>query len=248
MCLLDPQFKIARTRGCIYLLLSRLYAPGFQEKEIRLAFGLLSECIAALPDVFWTEKISQSHLQDLVSDIARAHEDEISAPFCNYYSLLCASQKICPPFESSYMSVAARPKCLASIEEMYSSSGFSDFPSREFPDHISLELQYLHSLSVDEAEAVLNDQMVIAVELRRKQATFLWDHLRSWISAFSKSVQDQAHSQFAALTAKAVDLFSELDAMYLSFLLIKTTDLFTELNSICRSSSVRRYKAFAIDD
>jgi TorA maturation chaperone TorD len=240
MCLLDPQFRIARARGCIYLLLSKLYASGFQEKEVKLAFGLLSECFAVLPDVFWTERVSQSHFQDLVADISRAYEDERIAPFRNYYSLLCASQKISPPFESSYMNAAARPECLAEIEEMYSSSGLGNFSGREFPDHISLELQYLHLLSVREAEAVLNDQMAIAVELRRKQATFLWKHLRAWIPSFRKATSTEPGSEVAASLAQVVDSFTELDAMYLSFLLIKTTDLFTELDSIFRSSVVGR--------
>jgi TorA maturation chaperone TorD len=219
-------------------LLSRFYVPGFQDKEIKLALGFLSESLDVMPDVFWTEKISRSHLQNLISDIARAHEDETNASFCDYCSLISAAQETSPPFETFYLRPSARRKCLASLEQMYAASSYIDFSSQELPDHISLELHHLYFLSVNEAEAILEDQTAAAVEFRRKQATFLWKHLRAWLPGFSNATLAASQSKFAASLAKAADLFTELDAMYLSFLLIKTTDLFTELDSISRSSLV----------
>jgi TorA maturation chaperone TorD len=201
-----------------------------KDSEINLALGLLSECADVLPRCFWTERISNLHFRDLISEIGRACEEETKDLFFNYGSLLFPEEASNPPFETYYRSPSERRGCLESLEMMYSSSLFTVSPHRELSDHIAVELHFLHLLSVNEAESILEEHFDSAAHFRRLQSIFLWKHLRAWLPSFNKVTGTANSSKFAVSLSQAIDFFTELDAMYLSFLLIENSDLFTELN------------------
>lgn len=233
---LDPQFKSSRARSCIYSVFSKFYALDLKDSEIKMALGLLSESVDALPKCFWTARISNLHFQELICEIGRGYEEQTKDERLNYASLLFPAEAGIPPFETFYRSPSERRACLESIEITYSLSSFTAPPSRELPDHIASELHFLHVLSSHEAESILEGDIDSTAQCRSLQSIFLWKHLRAWLPGFNRATGTAHSSKFLASLAQAVDLFTELDAMYLSSLSFRDSDLFTELDSIFPSS------------
>lgn len=102
---------------------------------------------------------------------------------------------------------------MADIAGFYRAFGFTlGGPVRERPDHIAVELEFMHILALKEAYALdtsLPEQEEICVTAQTK---FLQDHLGRWINLFAQSVAlNTADSVYKTLAQWTAD-FVQADA------------------------------------
>jgi DMSO reductase family type II enzyme chaperone len=102
----------------------------------------------------------------------------------------------CPQYETAYdqAHVFQQSHTLADLNGFYGAFGVVANPEiKERPDHISIELEFMHLLTLKEAYAQLNDHGQVKVDLCVEgQRTFLTDHLAPWIRSFVKRVSRKA--------------------------------------------------------
>lgn len=91
-------------------------------------------------------------------------------------------------------------------KEFYRREGL-EIEIKEAPDHIAVELEFVHFLREKELDAVECGDRESA-ELRRcKRADFLQRHIGAWIEKFARKVRENAQSEFYPIFA---DMTSEL--------------------------------------
>ncbi len=79
------------------------------------------------------------------------------------------------------------------------------------PDHIAVELEFMHFLVVKELDALSIEQLDRAQNFRQKQRAFLERHLAAWVPDFSRSVEEQAQTKFYQSLAATTRIFIESD-------------------------------------
>lgn len=102
---------------------------------------------------------------------------------------------------------------LADLAGFYRAFGFNlGGPVRERPDHLAVELEFIHVLALKEAWAYAHgiaEQAEVCVDAQRK---FLQDHLGRWIAPFAESLARSAEDgPYVALARFAAD-FIRADA------------------------------------
>ena len=112
-----------------------------------------------------------------------------------------------PAVESSYdpNALAGRGPLMADIAGFH--EAFAYKPSRppaEVPDHIAVELDFLSYLAFKNAFARSRNKTADAGITAKAYASFLEDHLRTWLHPFRQRL-DQAGSPFYARAALAVE-------------------------------------------
>jgi len=105
---------------------------------------------------------------------------------------------------------------LADIAGFYRAFGFTvGGPVRERPDHLAVELEFMHVLALKEAYAAergIAEHVEICADAQRK---FLQDHLGRWIGLFAESLtRTTADSPYRALAGVAA-AFVKADAEHL---------------------------------
>jgi DMSO reductase family type II enzyme chaperone len=105
----------------------------------------------------------------------------------------------CPPYEGHYCE-KPRSVVLLEVSEFYNCFGLSmsqEKGKREFPDHISAELEFLHFLTYNEATAK-GDELS---GYRMAQKDFLERHLMQWVPKFQNKLQNSPfYLQLAEIT------------------------------------------------
>lgn len=66
----------------------------------------------------------------------------------------------------------------------------------DLPDHVSVELEFMHELTAKEAAALEASDMTEAARLQAIESTFVNDHLARWIPAFCDRVAGHAERRF----------------------------------------------------
>jgi DMSO reductase family type II enzyme chaperone len=106
---------------------------------------------------------------------------------------------------------------MADIAGFYRAFGFTSGGSRrERPDHIAVELEFMHVLSLKEAYAACETGVQEHIEVSLDaQRSFLREHLGSWIGLFAQALEKTAgEGPYANLARFAAD-FVQADAGHL---------------------------------
>lgn len=124
-----------------------------------------------------------------------------------YYGLNGSSQ---PP-DDRLARLLFGPSTLA-VQQAYAAAGLAIAPDQgELPDHISLELQFMHHLCNREAEAWNQNNVNQALEWRQHQRFFLTRHLRVWVPGFCAQIQAATDHPFYQVVAAVTAIFVEND-------------------------------------
>jgi len=83
---------------------------------------------------------------------------------------------------------------------------------KDLPDHIAVELEFMHYLAWLEAEALATGATEKAAEHRQTQRRFLAEHLRAWLPEFCEAVRRNARTAFYRLLVDCVLAFVCEDA------------------------------------
>ncbi|MDR7544335.1 MAG: molecular chaperone TorD family protein [Armatimonadota bacterium] len=110
----------------------------------------------------------------------------------------------CPLYEAQYVpgGIFPQAQCLADVAGFYRAFGLQVGDAvRERPDHISLELEFMHVLAYREAYARQHHGPDHVALLADAQRAFLRDHLGRWVPALSRLVGNTAGDPYRALAA-----------------------------------------------
>jgi TorA maturation chaperone TorD len=192
-------------RAAAYKLLAECYYPPVE--ATREHVGQLSRSLKKLnlPAAAAVERMAvvlqgDTGFDELAIDHARL--------FVGPFALLA------PPYGSIYLEGERRLMGDSTLAagECYNEAGLemsADFNGT--PDHIAVELEFMHFLVVKELDALACGNLDRAQNFSQKQRAFLERHLAAWVPDFSRSVEEQAQTGFYQSLAVATRLFIESD-------------------------------------
>ena len=196
-------------RSEIYKLLADCYYPPdetWSGKIIDLDQKLGLVCPQARQDIDWggEEILKADHIKELMVDHARL--------FVGPYTLLA------PPYGSVYLDSERRVMGNSTMEvtDRYREAGLEmarDF--KDVPDHITVELEFMHFLISRTIEATINNEFETIRTNFQKQRSFLEYHLCAWITEFTKNILHIAQSAFYMNLAKTTATFLDDDYKYI---------------------------------
>lgn len=105
----------------------------------------------------------------------------------------------CPPYGSIYISGLCMGETTIAVRNIYGKYGFK---TEEIPDHIAVELEFLHYLALYSRHE----------EMEKADLRFLVDHMKSWTPGFFEKVEKHDRSGFYSSITKATRKM--LDAIY----------------------------------
>src|SRR3990172_4091649 len=112
----------------------------------------------------------------------------------------------CPPCETFYTArhLFQETQELSDIGGFFRAFGL-ELAERERPDHISVELEFMHVLTYKEAYALLHHGPAKARLCRRAQRKFMQDHLGRWAPLFAERLQEKAGAGYFGAVAALLD-------------------------------------------
>jgi len=182
-----------KARAATYKLLSEGYYPPDPDLSARIRNS--GESVPELCSAILKDFPGPEGVEALSVDYARL--------FVGPFMLLA------PPYGSVYLESDGRimGKSTADARNRYRAEGL-DVALKEVPDHIAIELEYMHFLVCQATAALAEDNAALHAECTEKQQNFLKDHLGAWVADFAEKVAQHANTDFykslAAATESAV--------------------------------------------
>jgi DMSO reductase family type II enzyme chaperone len=99
---------------------------------------------------------------------------------------------------------------LLEVSEFYRHFGLQmsqEEAKRELPDHLCAELEFLHFLTFQKRQAVIDGKPEVEKKYCLAQKDFLDRHMIQWITKFSDRLQSSAGVSFYAQLARMTSLF-----------------------------------------
>jgi putative dimethyl sulfoxide reductase chaperone len=192
-------------RAAAYKLLAECYYPPAEETREHVRQLSCSLRTLSLPAATAAQRMAavwqgDQSFEELAIDHARL--------FVGPFALLA------PPYGSVYLEGGRRlmGDSTLAVGECYQEAGLevaSGFNGT--PDHIAVELEFMHFLVVKELDALGGGNLDRSQNFRQKQRAFLERHLAAWVPDFSRSVEEQAHTSFYQDLAASTRMFIESD-------------------------------------
>lgn len=122
----------------------------------------------------------------------------------------------CPPCETVYTAhqIFQETQELSDIVGFFRAFGL-ELADRERPDHISVELEFLHVLTYKEAYALIHHGPSKARLCREVQRKFMQAHLGRWALLFAQRVREKAGGGYFACVASLTEAFLSADIAFL---------------------------------
>lgn len=140
-------------------------------------------------------------MQDSSEDLCVEHARLFVGPF----------ELVAPPYGSVHLEKARRVMgdSTMEVQRMYQEAGLA-LDVKEAPDHIALELEFMHYLSLLEANAAGEDTARVH-EVAQKQAEFFHHFLSPWVPDFCQAIRKGTDNAFYMALADCLESF--VDAM-----------------------------------
>lgn len=193
--------ELAEARANIYKLLAVVYAkpPGLDFLKF-LAGWVVSVSKAGGPSRLLSQQMRHSlgmldsffkgRGDDLGEELGKA----VSVEFTRLFRGVKLGYSPPPPYESVYREEdgCVFGELTVAVHREYRRFGFdlTSGAGGEPPDHISFELEFMHLLCSQEAEAWKIDNEDEALRLLQAQRKFLSEHLGTWLSKFCSEVRE----------------------------------------------------------
>jgi TorA maturation chaperone TorD len=179
------------------------------------SYKLLSECYY-LPDDGLVRKIAgftqtDTSFAGLISHLPPATgldslRVDYAALFVGPYKLLA------PPYGSVYLEThRVMGDSTSDVSNFYRNEGL-DIVIKDAPDHIAVELEFMHYLAVKQIEATKDANLQRLQAYRHRQCAFLRIHLARWMPEFAENVRRHAQTAFYRTLAKLTEIFIQKDA------------------------------------
>lgn len=125
-------------------------------------------------------------------------------------------RKFTTPYESAFLSDGSPSNTGAirqSLRKIYAAVEFTIPPEfHEMPDHIGIELSFMHLLCAVEKSAVENGQTGPAENCRNNQKRFLQEHMHKWAGMLAEKVKANSAAGFYTGVAEITQHFVALEA------------------------------------
>ncbi len=215
MTLFDPQFKIAVARRRIYSLLAAFFRHPSRHPQSDEALELLLKSADALPTNLRSGKDSIDDFKQLAAETLRERGAESSEFLAAEYKRLFGPAGAISLDEASSAKMLSFLQARMTLSQLGRQIETSGDPCADpSPARILSELEFMQCMVAAESECVMEEQRQAAKMCRRKQIAFLRGRLLAWFSDFAADVSPA--SDFYRLLFAVTDLFSNLDARYLS--------------------------------
>lgn len=194
---------------CFKLLAAGFYEP---DKELFMAEGLCDNLISLLTVCNCREAAEEA--DNMKKVLEGTNEKELLIDYARLF--VGPFELAAPPYGSIYLEKSGRlmGDSTMAVNKMYSESELS-LTAEEAPDHIALELEFMHYLYLLEAEAIGNCAVEHANKLRSIQLTFIKNYLAPWIPDFCDTIRKAAVNEFYIHLADCLESFiGEMTALY----------------------------------
>ena len=213
-----PLLEWSRGRQAIYSFLSALFLYPDPER-----LSLLYQMAHAFSSgkALWASFGFFLPLIRLVETLSRLR-DGGPAQVQQEYTRLFLLDPLAPPYESFYRDPQGpgRAWVVVQVKRAYAEAGLAASPDTGQPaDFIATELEFMASLCAREAEAWEEEREGVALDLCRRQRSFLDGHLARWASSLAERVREASPHGFYALAAEAAHAFTHHDLDWLTLLL-----------------------------
>ncbi len=206
-------------RASMYLFLARCFRIEvdqiFLDQLAQMDFGIESD----------QPEIAEGYRM-LMDYLAQVSSGTLTDLAVDYASVFLAAGKLEGHSAFPYESVYTSPDKLImqdardQVLKLYRDEGLDRSDELDVPeDHIALELEFMAYLCQKTHDALMADQVEIAVEYLTKQKHFLEQHLLNWIPAFSADTQQSAHTDFYRAVAKVLGGYLEMEQTLIGQLL-----------------------------
>ncbi len=186
----------ALARSAVYELLSLAFLYP-EDGSVEQLTEKTTTVAAQASRLGWSEL--EQPLQNAGSLLSELTHDALVTSYVDVFGHGVASD--CPQYEGEYEQahVFQKSQTLAHLNAFYAAFGVEANPDlKERTDHISVELEFMHLLTMKEAHAQLNNHGPDKVLLcRDAQKAFLEGHLAPWIKSFVKRVSRKAGGEGA---------------------------------------------------
>ncbi|MCS4541100.1 MAG: molecular chaperone TorD family protein [Euryarchaeota archaeon] len=220
--------ELAEARSNIYNFFSLIYSfkpskefvEKIKDKNFLLALRSFSGSIFASLSKF----IENSELNTLLNELEIEYTRLFTAPGLDYV----------PPYESVYkdkwtIEYSGVPeaglspktevvegllygKSTVAVKEKYRKAGVKISENcKDLPDHIGLELEFMHYLTNKEFEAWKSRDKDSAIKFLEMQKEFLTEHLITWAPKFCSKVKESSKHIFYKTIAKLTKEYIELE-------------------------------------
>jgi DMSO reductase family type II enzyme chaperone len=180
---LIAQHEQTQLRSAVYELLALAFMYP-EEGASALLEGGARDLAERVPGVDWPD-LSDA-LDRLIGELGSAGDEAFEREHESVFGHAVSAD--CAPYEAEYgqAQVFQKSQTLAEVSGFYKSFGVTPNPAlHERLDHISVELEFMHLLTLKEARAQMSvDGEGIALICRQAQEAFLAGHLANWIGAF----------------------------------------------------------------
>ena len=198
MAIASRRCEEALARGHIYRFLSTAFAYPVPVGYRTLQAELSQEAASARALLRWPVKEFDTVCDALRNCARERFEAEHVAAFGH------TTAADVPAYEARYGArhLFQETQCMADVAGFYRAFGFEEADApRERPDHIAVELEFMHVLAIKEAVALSHGWVEQAEVCRDAQAQFLRDHLARWTPTFLGRLADFGKGGILAMLA-----------------------------------------------
>jgi TorA maturation chaperone TorD len=135
-------------------------------------------------------------------------EEELSVEYARLF--LGPFETQAPPYGSLYLNGERKVMGDSTMEviRFYEEAGLSrDKDFMDLPDHIAVELEFMSYLIYKEAEALEKSDFAAALDMIKKQKSFLDQFLGRWIMEFCEKIKASTDNGFYLALAGCASLF-----------------------------------------
>lgn len=201
-----PRERAAASRSELYRLFSQVFAYPEDDLAAGLTSGELFEDIGSWPGLPYPFTPATVALPE-------GNSDDLAVEFTSLFDVAATSPRV-PLVEFRYLDRAGSQHAVwEDLLRFYEHFGMNlEAGIQEAPDHLRVELEFLHYLCFLEAGAP--EAQVAA--LRLAEHDFLNRHLLQWVPALAEKVIQAASSPVYVSLAQMLVRFLEADAAYLN--------------------------------
>lgn len=186
---------------CFKLLAACFYEP---EKELFLQENLCVNLAALLAADGCDAAAKAAHAMH--ASLLATDEEELKAAHAGLF--IGPFDLAAPPYGSIYLEKNRRVMgdSTVAVQKIYRAAGLSlEVP--EAPDHIALELEFMHFLCTGEAGAAARDDQDEALALAATQSRFLFTYLAPWVTEFCAAIRKGTSYGFYTSLADCLEEF-----------------------------------------
>lgn len=197
-------------RGDLFKLLAAcFYEP---DKELFLQERLCENLASLFAGLHCEEPVAVA--QRMKKALIESTQEELQVEHARLF--VGPFELVAPPYGSVYLETAKRlmGDSTLVVQKMYQEAGLS-LETKEAPDHIALELEFMHYLCFCEVDAASRGKSGEASTFAEAQAEFMHRFLGPWIPDFCKDIRNGTDNRFYSLLADCLEGFtSEMISHY----------------------------------